>query len=74
MVDSEGKATVLTLNAQKLASPPKRLYEEMSSGLRLTEGPVSENEEHIAISYGKVHTDEHPFPTVARVSAPMCCR
>ena len=74
MVDSEGKATVLTLNAQKLDSTPKRLYEEMSSGLRLTEGPVSENEEHIAISYGKVHTDEHPFPTVARVSAPMCCR
>jgi hypothetical protein len=71
MVDSEGKATVLTLNAaEHMGSTPKMLYEEMSSGLRLTEGLVSENEEHIAISYGKVHTDEHPFPTVARVSAP----
>ena len=42
----------------------------MSSNLRITEGPVSENEEHIVISYGKIDTDETPFPTVARVSAP----
>ena len=41
----------------------------MSSNLRITEGPVPQNEEHIAISYGSVGTDETPFPTVARVSA-----
>jgi hypothetical protein len=42
----------------------------MSSALRIIEGPVSQNEEHIAISYGSVGTDATPFPTVARVSAP----
>jgi hypothetical protein len=42
----------------------------MPSNLRIIEGPVSQNEEHIAISYGSVGTDETPFPTVARVSAP----
>ena len=42
----------------------------MPSNLRIIEGPVSENEAHIAISYGSVGTDKTPFPTVARVSAP----
>ncbi len=42
----------------------------MSSNLRIIEGPVPQNEEHIAISYGSVGTDDTPFPTVARVSAP----
>ena len=37
---------------------------------RIIEGPVSESEEHIAISYGSVDTDKTPYPTVARVSAP----
>ncbi len=41
----------------------------MPSDLRIIEGSVSQNEEHIAISYGSVGTDETPFPTVARVSA-----
>ena len=42
----------------------------MPSDLRIIEGPVSQNEEHITISYGSVGTDETPFPMVARVSAP----
>jgi hypothetical protein len=42
----------------------------MPSNLRIIERPVSQNEGHIAISYGSVGTDETPFPTVARVSAP----
>ena len=37
---------------------------------RIIEVPVSENEEHIAITYGSVDTDKTPYPTVARVSAP----
>ena len=37
---------------------------------RVIEGPVSENEEHIALTYGSVDTDKTPYPTVARVSAP----
>ena len=41
----------------------------MPSDLRIIEGSVSQNEEHIAISYGSVGTDETSFPTVARVSA-----
>ena len=39
MVDSEGKATVLTLNAQKLDSTPKRLYEESIKSQQLVPSP-----------------------------------
>ena len=41
----------------------------MPSNLRIIERPVSQNEEHIGISYGSVWTDKTPFPTVARISA-----
>ena len=42
----------------------------MPSNLRIIEGPVSENEEHIVFTYGSFDTDEPPFPIVARVSPP----
>ncbi len=42
----------------------------MPSDLRIIEGSVSQNEEHIALSYGSFDTEEPPFPIVARVSPP----
>ena len=42
----------------------------MPSNLRIIEGPVSKNEEHIVFTYGSFDTEEPPFPIVARVSPP----
>jgi hypothetical protein len=42
----------------------------MPSRLKIIEGPVSQDSEHISISYGSVGTDKTPFPTVARLSSP----
>ena len=39
--------------------------------LEIVEGPVSPDDEHLSLSYGSFDTAEAPFPTVARVSAPV---
>ena len=42
----------------------------MHPSLKIIDGAVSPNEEHIALSYGSFDTEEPPFPIVARVSPP----
>ena len=43
----------------------------MPPALEIVEGPVSPDDEHMALSYGSFDTDKPPFPIVARVSAPV---
>ena len=43
----------------------------MHSPLEIVEGQVLADDEHLSLSYGSVDTAEPPFPTVARVSAPV---
>ncbi len=42
----------------------------MRSRLKIVEGAVSPDDEHMTLSYGSFDRDEPPFPIVARVSAP----
>jgi len=42
----------------------------MHPSLKIVEGAVSPDDEHIALSYGSFDTEEPPFPIVARVSPP----
>lgn len=42
----------------------------MHSRVKIVEGSVSPDDEHMALSYGTVDIDEPPFPIVARVSPP----
>ena len=42
----------------------------MLFSLRITGGPASTDDEHMALSYEPFDTDGPPFPPVARVSAP----
>ena len=42
----------------------------MHPSLTIVEGAVSQDDEHMALSYGSFDTDKRPFPIVARVSPP----
>ena len=42
----------------------------MHPSLKIVEGAVSPDDEHMALSYGSFDTDNPPFPIVARVSPP----
>jgi hypothetical protein len=42
----------------------------MHPSLKIVDGTVSPDEEHVSLSYGSFDTDDPPFPPVARVSPP----
>jgi hypothetical protein len=42
----------------------------MQPSLKIVEGAVSPDDEHMKLSYGSFDTDKPPFPIVARVSPP----